>query len=241
MKNFALYFLFFLMFEQDSGSLAGYEKEVTRFATEFKKRMNTVFDGDFEPVPNLRFKPDMTANALWDGKEICIGKGFFERTYFTDEDRISIIYHEYNHYLHDIKNLYPCKTDSSGKIYQFLTDIYFEKPICEVEIMLDMQQIADTTLSKQELMLIEAAARKPCIMRLTYAPSNLSREEIACYKAEIEGDTCLKLYKHSHTYRALVEYHINVEKIYLKLRQQYEKEHDMNSDGTFNYHHKKRN
>ena len=193
--------------------------------------LDSLLETNYKPIPRLIYYPLMTSNAQWTDSAILIGQGFFNKWYITDDDRLSIIYHEYNHYLNSLSNKYPCRIDSCGNIFQSETGIFFEKPISPIEIEIDLYEILETEMSEAEKQQCIASIKKPVMMRFIYAPSNLSLDELECYRAELQANE-IGIYKLSPRYEQLILYRIQLEELNLRMRLQYEIDENLNIDGT---------
>ena len=200
----------------------------------FKKELTNRFEKTFHiklNIPDIIISDTIISNAQYKNNIITLGKRFFSDEYFTNEDRLSILFHEYVHYLNDQFGIYQYKKDEDGNILQTETDQFYEKYLSQIEFQIDMKNMKASGISENQLNIYKKEAELPVYMRFIYAPSNLSREELLCYLAEV---TCNKygLFNHSSLYKSILESRIKLEKMHLYMRLKYEKENQLNSDGT---------
>jgi len=138
---------------------------------------------------------ELPANARYQRDTIWLGT--IQRDYHTLGDTLSLIYHEYLHKVWEVENRYPVITDNHGSPVQWITDTFYTyKPLMiqverDVENLeryyrreyphWDQEALAATIKPLRDLL---AKARE---IPFRYAPSNLALEEIAAYRAQLEG------------------------------------------------------
>lgn len=182
-------------------------------------------------IPPVSFSPEITANAVFRNDTIFVGRSFFSNHWLKNEDRLSVIFHEYNHFLNQLNDTFPIRTDSLGRVFQISTEILYEKPVFELEIEKDKKALLEKDFDEKTKDLISNQINKPALLRFRYAPSNLSRDELLCYQEELKADEIYNLFHLSNDYKKFVEYRIELEKMYLKMRINYEKNHNLTNQG----------
>lgn len=208
-----------------------YNTTLQNLVVEFEERL---WEAKLEKacsLPPIVFDSTVTASAVWRADTIRVGLSFFSQGFVTEEDQISILFHEYNHFLNEHKHRYPCLEDLSGSIVQVETDILIEKELTIEEIEYDFKELVNDTMSSQEKQLLREMVSKPSLMRFVYAPSNLSRDELHCYRAEKRGHE-QGLFHHSDIYASFLSARIKREEEYLKLRIRFEELNTLRVDGS---------
>ncbi len=186
---------------------------------------------ELHDIPPIIFSEKVTANAIWHNDTIRLGQSLFTQKFFCKEDRLSILYHEYQHYRNELSNRFPCQKDLSGGIVQIETDIIFTRELSHSEIDQDYTALVTENMSEKEKMLLWESLSLPNLMRFRYAPSNLAREEIFCYRSEVQANKA-GMFKHSTEYAEYLHYRIKREQSYLKMRIEFEKKNKLRSDGS---------
>jgi len=109
--------------------------------------------------------------------------------------KISIIMHEYKHYLNDKSGLFPLRLTEKGDIFSIETEFEIEihpteeekiKSRRESEILFESETLLT---SEEKAILIEnnyQLSIMPYIGKYTYKPSNLALDEISAYSFQIE-------------------------------------------------------
>ena len=169
---------------------------------------------------------------------IRIGTALFEDE-FTYDEMISIIYHEYVHYLNDKKNLYPLHRTEDGHIIQWDTDETFTISPTEEEVEALLSEIlpyiVTDSMSEEEVLNITDSQRAllstPVELPFRYAPSNLALDEIATYKEQLAGEE-KGLYVLTEKYKLELERRIVDYEIVYQRRLDYEERFGLNPDGT---------
>jgi hypothetical protein len=225
-----LLFLFLASCNYGGSDYAAKQQYLNNLKKVLENRLKSSYNKEIL-LPEIIPDDSITSNAVWDGKKIKVGNMVFKSDFLTYEDKLSIIFHEYTHFKFSGKNIYSCKIDSNGKIYQVYTDTLIVKipsPIDTSEIFYPKNILPET-----ERIMLSNEAKKNTLIRFIYAPSNLSREEILCYEAELkanqEGITNI-----SSLYKAMIKYQINAENIKMKYREEYENKHNLLPSGEKN-------
>ncbi len=218
------------------------KEEAKKKLVEYKKSLTEKLEKeeDYIPLPEIIYvEKGLGSNAQYHSqtKSILIGPNFFNKGK-VEGDQISIIYHEYAHYLNDISNKYPLTYDENGVITQWTTDIMISTPPTASEIekgVLEMMGFLPESTSDEDRKKMEESYRSmlslPTETRWRYAPSNLSLDEISAYKSQLEG------YKNEY-YDLSPEYIKEIEERIISYMEQYarrveyEKNNNLNADGS---------
>lgn len=200
---------------------------------QFEVRMSEYDGNDDEHnyIPPVVFSEKISANAMWSNDTIRLGRSFFTQSFLTQEDRLSILYHEYQHYQNQLVNRYPCQKDLSGSIVQVETDILFTRELTHAEIEQDYTEMVSENMTEAEKVLLWQTVSTPSLMRFRYAPSNLARDEIFCYRSELEANRA-GIFRLSTVYRDYLVYRIKREQAYLQMRLDFEERNNLNVDGS---------
>lgn len=209
-----------------------YSRILSEYANSLEQRLIKCFGNNFRELPPMLYNKRIHRNAVFRNDTIFIGRQFFTNPYLGYEERISVIYHEYCHYNCWKENLFPCKTDTTGNIYQVKTSIFYKNPPSPVELLNYYETFCESVTSVDEKELYHKMITDSAIVRFIYAPSNLAREEIFCYQSEIDASQKYKLFNTNNDYIRLLQYQIEMEVIYLKLGLKYENENNLKPNGN---------
>lgn len=138
-------------------------------------------------VPVVICDSSLEAHGRYRNDTIWLGSA--SRDFPTPEDRLSLLYHEYQHHRYAESGQFPVCLDASGLPVQWMTDsMVAYKPgyqqVCrDWEATLEQWPAADSA-QRRQLWRDLSKARKQVFR---YAPSNLAREEIAAYTAQIKA------------------------------------------------------
>ncbi|MEL7533852.1 MAG: hypothetical protein AAFN10_21235 [Bacteroidota bacterium] len=185
-------------------------------------------------LPVVVYRADLDANARYDNDTIWIGQ--IQAEFETDDDWMSIIYHEYWHYLHE--GIYALGRDSAGQILQWDTDQWYtyqptpyriERVMKQYEVSLEAEGGA---FANREKLLEEMhkTVSQPQQLPFIYAPSNLSLEEIKAYEAQLLADR-EGLYHLSTAARNAILERISQQKDTYQRRKAYEQQQGLGPDG----------
>ena len=149
--------------------------------------------GDF---PYACYDPLLDANARYARDTIWLGQ--VQAAFFTRDDRISLLYHEYIHWQNERAGRYPVGMDSLGNILQWDTgESYVHVPDSE-EVLRDLMYFEQQVLPGYGKMdEAERAAHlhryrrdmeQPRRLPFFYAPSHLAEDELCAYRAQLQGE-----------------------------------------------------
>lgn len=136
------------------------ENEIQDYKKELEKRL-TDYKGMPVNLPEIIFSGKIHSNAQYEGEKILIGKRFFSDSYFSKEDRLSILLHEYIHYLIDINNICAYKQDKKGIIIQVKTDIFYKKDLSKTKTEKDFSEMEKSGVSKEIIDQFKKETNKP--------------------------------------------------------------------------------
>lgn len=187
-----------------------------------------------EALPVIQYKSDLSANARYESDTIWIGQ--IQSEFQTDDDWMSIIYHEYWHYQHEGE--YAVGRDSLGQILNWDTDQMYEYVPSAYRIERSLHYYQEQVLpdslpfAKREHMLksFREAVSRPQMLPLIYAPSNLSLEEIAAYEAQLAAEE-MGLYRLSTASRNAIIERIAQQRDTYQRRLAYEQQQQLGPDG----------
>ncbi|MEL6256550.1 MAG: hypothetical protein AAFR87_31395 [Bacteroidota bacterium] len=203
---------------------------------------------DFPPVIQDK---KLIANAKFDRDSIFLGN--VQRVFHTFDDSLSILYHEYIHFLLQKRGKYKLGRDKKGIILQWDTGrTYIYEPHPK-EVALYLKHFTkdvlptydgyeDMAKEKKEQILLsmkESFSQKETQLFI-YAPSNLAREELEAYKAQLKGEK-KGLYVLSKACRNNLEVRISQLKATYKRRRAYEKKQGLERSGERKFEIGKRN
>lgn len=197
----------------------------------FAQRMADFDPTPLVPLPPVLFDAHVSANAIWWRDTIRLGPSFYTQTFLNDEDRLSILYHEYQHRVNEHLRRFPCTRDLSGHIVQLETPITYQRELTHAEIEEDYLQVVNDRLSAKEKLELWISLSKPDVVQFQYAPSNLSRDELFCYRAEQQAAKA-GIFRHSTAYADYLHYRILREQHCLHLRTEFERHNKLLPDGT---------
>ena len=175
--------------------------------------------------PVVQYHLSLGANSRFERDTIWLGQ--VQADFHTFEDSLSLIYHEYHHFL--LKDSFPVGLDNAGVPLQWVTDIFFLYTPCPEEIERDLHSISQS-LDSIAYAALKHTLEKPRSQLFRYAPSNLSREELAAYRAQLSGES-LGLYVLSREARRAIHIRLYQLEGSTIRRQAYEKENGLGADG----------
>jgi RHS repeat-associated protein len=217
------------------------EIQVAKLKQVLTQRLNNFHgNNNYIPIPETKLDEKISANALYsDGVIYVSPSGQFKNF----EDQVSILFHEYTHYLNECNGLYESKTDENGAIIQFKTDeTYLQTPSLQ-EIDDNMKEWEESVLpmligpntTKAETDQLKEMQRnimsQPVEVPFRYAPSNLALDEISSYKAQLDGEKN-GLFKLTDEARTEFTKRISTYTEIYNKRKDYEEKHNLNSDGS---------
>ncbi|MEM6807493.1 MAG: hypothetical protein AAF696_39210 [Bacteroidota bacterium] len=193
---------------------------------------------DFPPII---LDKKLIANAKFERDSIFLGN--VQRVFQTFDDSLSIVYHEYIHFLLQKKGKYKLGRDKKGIILQWDTGrTYTYKPHPKEvssyvehftqDVLPTYEGYQDMSQGKKEQIILsmkESFAQKEKQLFI-YAPSNLAKEELEAYKAQLKGEK-LGLYVLSDACRDNLEVRIAQLKGTYKRRRAYEKKRGLEKSG----------
>lgn len=204
---------------------------ILRIADVLDQRLH---DRDLPPLPVVRYDPALGANARYQSDTIWVGQ--IQAEFQTDDDWMSILYHEYWHYRHEGE--YAVGYDLQGQIINLDTGEMYEYIPSAYRIERSLRYYREQVLpdslpfAKRERM-IEAfreAVSQTQMLPFIYAPSNLSLEEIAAYEAQLAGEE-IGLYRLSTASRNAIIERIAQQQDTHQRRLRYERKHQLGPDG----------
>lgn len=195
---------------------------------EFKNRKESL---QIDTFPNFALSEKISTNAVYANDTIFLSKAIVQNCAFAEEDKISIIYHEWNHFKCDLENKFQYRKTVNGEIYQIPTNKLIKKDFCKAEFILDSLSLIKPGMAENEKNLLLSSIKKASYVKFIYAPSNLSREEIYCYSKEMEAGKSGAL-KLSKMYFERLICRIKYEEKLLKLRRKFEAEHLLSETGN---------
>lgn len=210
-----------------------------RIETDFREMLSEKQGDSLPLLPPVRFYPALDANARLERDTIWVGR--LQRPFQTDEDIASLLFHEYQHFLLERSNAFPVMRDSTGQIVQWKTGEWFTFQPSAYRIERSLLYFRDSVLPtygelteverKRHLDEMRQTVSQSQQLPFTYAPSNLSREEIAAYEAQLRGET-EGLYQLSTSARAEIRERLTQQKETLERRQAYEAAQGLHPDGS---------
>ncbi|MEM6346991.1 MAG: hypothetical protein AAF927_24095 [Bacteroidota bacterium] len=186
------------------------------------------------PLPAVVYHAELDANARYENDTIWIGQ--IQAEFKTDDDWMSIIYHEYWHYLHE--GIYRLGRDSAGQIVQWDTDQWYTYQPSEYRIKRVLEQyeatlvtVGDSFANREKLLEdMRKTVSQPQQLPFIYAPSNLSLEEIKAYEAQLEAEQA-GYYQLSTAARNAILERISQQKDTYQRRKAYEVQMGLGPDG----------
>lgn len=182
------------------------------------------------PLPPVRLDSHLTAHARYAHDTIWLGP--VRPSFPTPGDRMSLIYHEYCHARWQARGRFAVGLDSDGDIIQWDTEEWLSYPPSAQQIEREMVRYdslypgADPRLRAAFLASVSQPVRQP----FRYAPSNLAREEIAAYQAQLAG-AAAGLYPLSPVARQAIGIRLDQLAHTLRQRRAYERRHRLRPDG----------
>ncbi|MEM7372497.1 MAG: hypothetical protein AAF587_28010 [Bacteroidota bacterium] len=186
-------------------------------------------------LPEVRYQADLPANARYESGTILVGS--IQSDYQTMDDSLSILLHEYHHYLQELAHEFLICEDSAGNIPQWSTGQIYEYVPTSEEIERDLQQTIGPWLEafseeqqQIELRRLKRDLSRPRKMLFVYAPSRLAEAEIDAYEAQLEGEQA-GLYQLSEEARHAIIRRLGQLKDTLERRRRYEQTHGLHPAG----------
>ena len=160
----------------------------------------------------------------------------------TDGDWISVIRHEYEHYVDEKSGRYPLKFNSDGTVmnqHKVLEEKRFsysdeERKALSLVYQLELSELENELGKEKAIKLLgpeDIIPSETVFSSWEYHPSNLESTELNAYKSQLEGEK-QGLYELSNSFRTVVEARIKHFERKVEWSKQYEKENNLNSDGS---------
>ncbi len=212
------------------------QAEVLRI--ELQNRMDSLGLTD-SSFPVVRHDAQLDANARQQGDTIWLGN--VQQVFRNQEDCLSLLYHERHHWLNEGDGKYPLARDSSGQIVQWDTGEWYSYLPDSLEVARDVEQFQKVGLAEYgelspelESLHLNRMRRDLSIGRqllFVYAPSNLARDELEAYQAQLAGE---KIGLYQLSFEARREIFIRMRQLMgtLERRLEYEGRHSLNPDGS---------
>jgi len=224
-----------------SGALLQAQPEILKLREVLIHRLEENQKKKISFFPPVIQDPRLLSNATFRNDSIFIGN--IQRVFSSFDDSLSILYHEYNHFLISRKNQPKVGMDNKGKILQWDTGqkyTYIPFPQ-EVEAYVEhfKKDILPTYPSynkmspgKKERIIDEMRKdfSKPEKKSFIYSPSNLAKEEIRVYRQQLKGEK-QGLYKLSEAARENIFLRIKQKKHTYKMGRAYEKKFGLKQSG----------
>lgn len=239
LKKSTLFLLFFLFLSSSSQA----QERIQLLRQELIQRISQIERIELTEFPPLVLDKNLIANAKFDRDSIFLGN--IQRVFQSFEDSLSIIYHEYVHFLiqQEKSEKYALGRDQQGNILQWDTGrSYIYKPYPkEVALYLkhfrqdvlptyeDYESMSEAKKEKIVLSMKESFSQKDK-QPFIYAPSNLAKEEIIAYKAQLQGEK-KGYYRLSEDCRDNLKVRIAQLKATYKRRRAYEKKRGLEKSG----------
>jgi len=198
----------------------------------FKDRIEKYFP-EIKELPSFSYDKSITSNAIYKNDTVFVGNLLFSQDFLSQEDQLSILYHETNHFMNDKQKLYPCRIEEDGTIFQVMTDSLYEKPISPLEQEADLKSLITVNSTPEEIIQLKKATHGTVFVKFVYAPSNLAMDELSCYHSELNASK-LGAFKLSTMYKSLLRYRIYLEQFHLKMRHEYELKNNLDPAGNSN-------
>lgn len=190
-------------------------------------------------LPVIRYRAELPANARYQHDTIWLG--MLQQAYHTRGDTLSILYHEYLHAQFEEEGRFPLALDSLGEVPQWDTgEGYLASPdSLEVELIIARYRARlqaqrpppRASYLAAQLQQLRADLARPSWHPFVYAPSNLAREELAAYQAQLAGEA-RGYYRLSASARQAIQLRLRQLRATLQRRQTYEHRHGLNPDGS---------
>ncbi|RMG28224.1 MAG: hypothetical protein D6730_05820 [Bacteroidetes bacterium] len=199
----------------------------------------TVLEGRLAArLPAVRCAPWLDANARFERDTIWVGQ--VQAAYGSPGDLLSILYHEYTHYLLAGEKRYPVCVDGEGRIVQWDTGRMYVYEPDSVEVAEQIAYIVQHVLpeygplseaeKRAHISRLRRDLSRPRELPFIYAPSNLALEEIAAYQAQLAGAQ-LGLYQLSVPARNAIARRLRQLADTYERRRQYEEQQHLGPDG----------
>ncbi len=186
-----------------------------------------------ENFPPVQVAPHLAANARFQHDTIFLGQ--IQADFHTLDDTLSLLYHEYQHYL--MKGRFPTAVDDQGLPRQWLVEEFYGYEPSADQVARELEQCADylnnlpQTARAAQLASLEKSLAAPRKLPLRYAPSNLAREEVLAYQSQLAGEQ-LGYYELSPEARRAIRIRLHQLKASLVQREKYEERHQLGPDGA---------
>ncbi|MEM9986364.1 MAG: hypothetical protein AAF804_14825 [Bacteroidota bacterium] len=186
-----------------------------------------------ERFPPVEVATNLAANARFHQDTIFLGQ--IQSDFHTLDDTLSLLYHEYQHYL--MKGRFPVAVDDQGMPRQWMVEEFYWYEPSPDQVAREIAQCADYLNSlpqaarDAQLAGLEKSLAVPRKLPFRYAPSNLAREEILAYQSQLAGEQ-LGHYELSPEARRVIRIRLHQLKGSLAQRVDYEKRHQLGPDGA---------
>lgn len=236
-KKSRLIILFFLFLS--AGSQA--QDRIQLLRQEMIHRISQLQGKKLTDFPPLILDKKLIANAKFEKDSIFFGN--VQSVFQTFDDSLSILYHEYIHFQLQKKGKYKLGRDKQGIILQWDTGHTYTYQPHPKEVALNLshfkadilptyegfKQMSDEKKEKLALAMEKDFSQKTT-EAFIYAPSNLAKEELEAYKAQLKGEKS-GLYVLSDACRDNLEVRIAQLKATYKRRRAYEKKQGLGKSG----------
>ncbi|MEM6801387.1 MAG: hypothetical protein AAF696_08275 [Bacteroidota bacterium] len=205
------------------------------------ERMEEKGKRKIQHFPPISQDLNLISNASFRNDSIILGR--IQATFQSFDDSLSIVYHEYTHFLLSKKKRFRVGTNEKGEILQWDTGIiytytpYPEQVAAQVEyfrekVLPTYTGYAEMGAEEKERIIadIEKGYAKPDQMRFIYSPSRLAKEEIRAYRQQLKGEK-LGLYQLTPSARQNIYLRIKQKKDTYKMNRAYEKKHKLKQSG----------
>ena len=189
-------------------------------------------------LPEVFINPNLPSNGRFENHKIYLGP--LQRDFHTFGDTLSIIYHEYLHKVFWEQQRFPFQVDSTGSPVQWDTGTFYTYVPPKEQTQRDLENLRFYYARKEpelvgaalesRLKQMEGVLSQPQELPFTYAPSNLTLEEIEAYKGQLEGEK-RGLYTISPSGKKSIGFRLYQLQQTYELRRAYEKKHGLGRDG----------
>jgi hypothetical protein len=188
--------------------------------------------GDSAALPVVAIDHRLPSNARYARDTIWLGQ--VQAEFATFDDSLSLLWHEVQH--HRLRGCYPVKIDAQGVPVQWMTDeqelIWLSPEQVERELARSIAFFAELPSAQRQAQLdrLRRDLSQPQSRPFRYAPSNLAREEMLAYQAQLVGEG-RGLYQLSAEVRRSIRIRQYQLQQTLARRETYEKKHGLGPDG----------
>ena len=222
------------------------ESKVKNFAEIFKQRMEVSGAVMEFGIPNIVYNSEISAHAQYDNNTIKVnyGDAFYDGM-STDDDWLSTIRHEYEHYLDDKYGRTPLEMNENGSV----------KNTCEVDKEWSYIESCEEATAKlarwdrgYQQLVLELGEKEANVYlkqdprpsgepieisksRYIYTPSNLSLTELNSYRVQLESNS-EGTFPMSESYQIEIESRVIIFERKYQMSIEYEKDNNLNTDGT---------